>query len=97
MVFGERRENLAVKGDVFLFERVNERAVGETERAHGGIDADIPERAKVVLLVLAMRERVLAGVEIRLPRGALFMVQRLRDYVGVDAMYPELGERVELK
>ena len=30
------------------------------------------------------------------PKSALFLVQRLRDYVGVDATHPELGDRVEL-
>ncbi|MDO8483078.1 MAG: MBL fold metallo-hydrolase [bacterium] len=30
------------------------------------------------------------------PKSALFLVQRLRDYLGVDATHPELGERVEL-
>ncbi len=31
------------------------------------------------------------------PKSALFLVQRLRDYLGVDATHPELGESVELK
>ncbi len=31
------------------------------------------------------------------PKAALFLVQRLRDYLGVNAMHPELGQKVELK
>jgi len=30
------------------------------------------------------------------PKSALFLVQRLRDYVGVDAYHPQLGDSVEL-
>lgn len=30
------------------------------------------------------------------PKSALFLVQRLRDYLGVDAVHPELGQTVEL-
>ncbi|OHA27256.1 MAG: hypothetical protein A3D56_00375 [Candidatus Taylorbacteria bacterium RIFCSPHIGHO2_02_FULL_45_35] len=30
------------------------------------------------------------------PKASLFLVQRLRDYVGVDALYPEKGKRYEL-
>ncbi|MBI2475762.1 MAG: MBL fold metallo-hydrolase [Candidatus Taylorbacteria bacterium] len=30
------------------------------------------------------------------PKSALFLVQRLRDYLGIDAVHPSLGERVEL-
>ncbi len=30
------------------------------------------------------------------PKSALFLVQRLRDYLGVEATHPELGERAEL-
>ncbi|MSU55182.1 MAG: MBL fold metallo-hydrolase [Candidatus Taylorbacteria bacterium] len=30
------------------------------------------------------------------PKSALFLVQRLREYLGVEARHPELGERVEL-
>ena len=31
------------------------------------------------------------------PKASLFLVQRLRDYVGVDAMHPKEGETVELE
>ncbi len=31
------------------------------------------------------------------PKSSLFLVQRLRDYVGVDAVYPKLGESVKLE
>ncbi len=31
------------------------------------------------------------------PKSALFLVQRIRDYIGVDAKFPKQGERVELE
>lgn len=31
------------------------------------------------------------------PKSALFLVQRLRDYLGVDAVHPETGQRFELE
>ncbi len=31
------------------------------------------------------------------PKSSLFLVQRLRDYVGVDAVYPKLGQMVEVE
>ncbi len=31
------------------------------------------------------------------PKSALFLVQRLRDYVSLDAVYPKRGERVEIE
>ena len=31
------------------------------------------------------------------PKSSLFLVQRLRDYLGVDASSPELGDEVELE
>lgn len=31
------------------------------------------------------------------PKSALFLVQRLRDYVGVDALYPKQGQRIEIE
>ena len=31
------------------------------------------------------------------PRASLFLVQRIKDYVGLDAVYPEEGREYELK
>ncbi|MDQ3076885.1 MAG: MBL fold metallo-hydrolase [bacterium] len=31
------------------------------------------------------------------PKSALFLVQRIRDYIGVDALHPKQGQRVELE
>ena len=31
------------------------------------------------------------------PRSALFLAQRIRDYAGVEASVPQLGERVEIE
>jgi len=31
------------------------------------------------------------------PKSALFLAQRIKDYVGIDAHVPELGESVEIE
>ena len=73
LVFGETGKDFTVQFDAFQFERVDKLTVGESERASGGVDADVPEGAEVGFFVLAMREGILARMNIRLPRGALFL------------------------
>lgn len=66
-VFGERGEDFAVNRNALNFEGVDELAVGDAEWARGRVDADVPERAKVTFLVLAVVEGILTGVHERVP------------------------------
>ncbi len=72
-VFGEGGEDLAIEDDTFLLERIDELAVGDAERAGSGVDADVPKRSEVALLVLAVVEGVLTCVHVGFPSDALFL------------------------
>lgn len=62
VVLRERREGLAVEGDVLLLESADELRVGEAERASSCIDAEREEVAHVALLRAAVLEGIGAGV-----------------------------------
>ena len=69
-----RREDLAVERDTVLLKGCDERAVAlEAVITHCGVQADNPELARVVLLVAAVGECLLAGMDERLVCGALFL------------------------
>ena len=62
MVLGDCGQNLSVNFVVLCLKDVDELAVGCAEISNGGIDADVPETAVVVLLVLAVSKSVGSGV-----------------------------------
>ncbi|MDO8591064.1 MAG: MBL fold metallo-hydrolase [bacterium] len=66
-----------------LIEFASRAALGVNPDASEGRGADRKRRLKVFVV---MGE----------PKSALFLVQRLRDYVGINATHPKLGERVAL-
>ena len=73
VVLRKAREDLTVELDALKLECVDEFAVGDTERAGGGIDADIPKAAHVIFLVATVGKSVFARMDIGLPRDALFL------------------------
>ncbi len=66
-VFGESGEDFAVNRDAFYLEGVNELAVGKSEWARGGVDADVPECAEVTLLVFSVVEGVFTRMHESVP------------------------------
>src|SRR5882757_8679529 len=70
LVDGEIRQHLAVHRDARLGEAVDKHAVGHAERAHRGVEALDPQRAKRSLLALAVAKGVLPGLLHRLLGGA---------------------------
>lgn len=80
-------QHFAVDGDIGLLEAAYEAGVGECARADHRlcafktvdlriecrIDADVPELAEIVLLVATVRKGILAGVDDRFIRSALFL------------------------
>jgi len=47
-------KNFSIKQDIFLFQEIDEGAVGEVVLSDEGVDFHIPEHAKIILLVFAM-------------------------------------------
>ena len=72
VVFGEVGHDLAVEGDIALFEGVDEFGVGDTHRADGGVDADRPDITGEALLGLAVAEGIAARMGDGLLGSALF-------------------------
>lgn len=72
-MFGELGQDFAIEFDFVLFEPVNKPAVGETKRADGGVNLNLPEPAEVTFFPPAVSQSVFAGVEQGLARGAFFL------------------------
>src|SRR5579884_698029 len=53
IVYGDVGEDFAIQIDACLLEAVDELAVGDLQRAAGGIDAHNPKRAEIALLEAA--------------------------------------------
>jgi len=66
-VLRKRGEDFAVNRNALYFQRVDEFAVGESKWPCRGVDADVPERAEVTLLVFAVVERIFTGVHKGIP------------------------------
>lgn len=61
-VFGGKcGENFAIKCNVIFLERVHKLAVGKSEGANSGIDADLPHGATFAFFAAARIESVLTG------------------------------------
>ncbi len=58
-------EHLAIEEDVLFLECSDKFAIGEVLCAEGGVQSYIPEATEIVLLIPAVRERILSGMSER--------------------------------
>src|SRR5688572_1282523 len=71
------REDLAIDLDLRERKSVHQAAVREAARACRSVDARNPQRAELALAHSAVAERVLAGLDDRLFRGAISLAPRV--------------------